>query len=206
MIDYLKPWHVVDIDVSNAIRSDFDFDRILQERNQTIPNHGHNWRFAANCSDGQLTDFFNRSWLDYMKDIGFEICDLQVFYKEANFMWHRAHIDMTYNPKAQLGAALNWCVGPDDGEMIWYELPNEMVEDTKTKRTEADTRFYDWDIRGLTEVTRRVIGPKCTVVRVDVPHNIAMYEHPRWSISARTNQRFASWHDVINKVQSIIIE
>jgi hypothetical protein len=206
MIDYLKPWHVVDIDVRDAVRTNFDFDYILKQRNQTSPCHHHNWRFAPNNSDGQLTDFFNQSWLDYMKDIGFEICDLQLFYKTANFCWHRAHIDMTYNPQAKLGAALNWCCGPDDGEMIWYELPDETVKDTSTKRTEANTRFYDWDIRTLTERTRRVIGPRCTVVRVDIPHNIMMYEHSRWSISARTKQRFANWNDVVDKVQTIIIE
>jgi hypothetical protein len=206
MIDYLKPWHVVDIDVSTAIRSDFDFDRILQERNQTNSNPGHNWRFAPNNSDGQLSDFFNQSWLNYMKDIGFEICDLQLFYKTVNFRWHRAHIDMAYNPQAQLGIALNWCLDPDDAEMVWYKLPDETVEDNSTKRTEADTKFYDWDICDLTEITRRVIGSRCTVVRVDIPHNIMMYKYSRWSISARTTQRFATWHDVVDKVQSIIIK
>jgi hypothetical protein len=90
--------------------------------------------------------------------------------------------------------------------MIWYKLPDETVEDNSTKRTEADTKFYDWDICNLTEITRRVIGPRCTVVRVDIPHNIIMHEYSRWSISARTTQRFATWHDVVDKVQSIIIE
>jgi hypothetical protein len=113
---------------------------------------------------------------------------------------------MTYNPKTQLGAALNWCLEPDDAEMIWYELPDKTVNDHETRRTEANTKFYDWDIRGLTELTRRVIGPRCTVVRVDIPHNVIMYEYPRWSISARTKQRFATWTDVVDKVQSIIIE
>jgi hypothetical protein len=206
MIDYLKPWHVVDIDVSNAVRSDFNFDCILKERNQTSPSQHHHWRFASTNADGQLTDFFNQSWLDYMKDIGLEICDLQLFYKEAHFTWHKAHVDMTYNPQAQLGLALNWCLEPDDGEMVWYNLPNEPVEDNETKRTEADTRYYDWDIRGLTEITRRVIGPKCTVVRVDIPHNITMYEYSRWAISVRTAERFVTWHDVVDKIQSIIIE
>jgi hypothetical protein len=206
MIDYLKPWHVVDINIADAVRSDFDFDHILKERNQIKYCHGHNWRFASSNADGQLTDFFNQSWLDYMKDIGFEICDLQVFYREANFVWHRAHIDMTYNPESRLGLALNWCQEPDDGEMAWYNLPDSTVNDNETKRTEANTRFYDWDIRNLTEVARRVIGPRCTVVQVDIPHNIIMYEHPRWAISARTTERFATWQDIVNKIQTRIIE
>jgi len=206
MIDYLKPWHVVNIGVSNAVRHDFDFEQLLQKRNCANPCQAHNWRFAKNNCDGQLTDFLNQSWLDHMKDIGLEICDLQVFYREANFNWHRAHIDMTFNPNSQLGIAFNWCLDPDDGEMIWYDLPPQLFDNDQTKRTEANTRFYDWDIRTLKETTRRVIGPRCTVVQVDVPHTVAMYEYPRWCISARTSERFATWKDVVDKVKSIIIE
>jgi len=83
MIDYNRPWQVLDIDISNAIRSDFNFDNLLGQ-SDFANNPGAMWNFT----DDKLDELFNLQWLNYINSMGFKIRNTLLFYRKANYMHH----------------------------------------------------------------------------------------------------------------------
>jgi hypothetical protein len=194
----LKPWYALDIDVDSAVNKSFDFDQLLLEANTKNPSLLHTWYFNIE----NLTKVLSTHWLDYMKSIDIPVQDLLVFHREPGYLHPTAHIDLPYRAGTKLGAALNWCIGPDDAEMVWYHMPaSEGTYDI----TEADSNYREWPLEELTECSRRTIGSQCTIVQVDVPHNVVMNTYPRWLISARTQRRIDDWADAVKFVEPFII-
>jgi hypothetical protein len=195
----LKPWYALNIDVSNAVRTDLNFRQMLDTANNKKLSSVHTWYFNIE----NLPTILNNQWLDYMKSINIPIQDLLVFYREPGYLHPTAHIDLPYRDSAKLGAALNWCVGTDDAEMVWYNLPEDPGN---YDVTEANSNYREWPLADLTECSRRTIGSQCTMVRVDVPHNVVMNTHPRWLISARTLRRIDNWNDAVDFIKPFITE
>lgn len=191
-----KTWYPLNIDIARAINKNFNFDQLLV--NNTLPVRM--WRFG----EEQKFDFFDKDWLQYMKSIDIEISSALVFYREPNFQYPTAHVDLPYANETALSPALNWCIGPDKGEMVWYEMPE--VKPSNIKLTETQAQYLDFEINGLTEVSRRVIGNQCTLVRVDVPHNIIMHDVPRWLVSARTVRSIDTWENTVEFFKPWIID
>jgi hypothetical protein len=69
------------------------------------------WTFNAQ-------QIFQSEWLDYMKNIGYPVEFVHVFYRPAGFQHASAHVDIT--DKQVEVAALNWIIGGRDSVMKWY--------------------------------------------------------------------------------------
>ena len=69
---YDKNWHVLNIDVSSAIRSEFDFNYLFEktEGATSLKEHGWcQWYFG----EEKLSELLKQEWLDYMKSIDLEL-------------------------------------------------------------------------------------------------------------------------------------
>lgn len=172
-----KPWHVLNIDVSNAVREDFNFE---EELAKTHAHKSGQWLWSFHKSE--LATIFNSEWLEYMKSLNLEVFTTLMFYRQPFFVGE-PHIDLPTN------FAINWVIGSaDESEMIWYKMPS-MVDYAKESRT-APAGGYVYlplspDI--LIETDRRIIADIPTLVRTDIPHSILMQSRPRWAVSVRVN-------------------
>ena len=179
---FLKPWCGVNIDVTNAIRKDFDFSQILTPSPKIFSYFGES-----------REELFSAEWLNYMDSIGVGIAGALVFWRPSNYQHPTAHVDSPSEGSNELSAALNWCIGQDSGQMVWYNLPET---EGKIDQTMVKSNYREWDPETLVEVDRRVIGNNCTLVRVDIPHNIIMSDSPRLLVTARTLETFQNWGQI----------
>lgn len=189
----MKNWCALKIDVNNAIRKDFDINQLLV--NNTHPTGL--WNYIGE----DKTKLFTTEWLDYMNSIGVPIAGALIFWRDSNYQHPTAHIDVAPNECSGLSAAINWCIGEDKGQMVWYELPNTTGY---SDQTPVDSNYQEWEITSLIESERKVIGNTPTLVRVDVPHNVIMGDSPRLLITARTMEVFQNWDEVKTYFRTLI--
>jgi hypothetical protein len=197
-----KPWHVLNIDISNAIRPDFNFKELLV--GTRVDTVGH-WMWSYTGSE--LTDIFTIEWLSYMKSINLEVYTMLMFYK-APFLTGEganAHVDLPVN------FAINWCVNKDDSEMVWYDNQSDVDYDTETKLAPVGGYLYlPRPLDNLVELERRCLGNIPTLVQTDIFHSIVVNESPRWSISVRVNVNGQlagklSWQEAVDLFSSHIV-
>ena len=198
-VEQVKPWRVLDIDVSDAIRSDFNFDQLLADTQLKNPSPVHMWSYLLD-NVGQL---YSQDWLDYMKNIGLPVLGTLIFWRQANYQHPTIHIDNPDKTGGKLGLSINWCIGPDSAEMVWYETPSYSGNFGKTN---TGSLYQDWPTEDGVEIARRCIGPTPTLVRVDIPHNVIMNNQPRLLISCRINFRTDTWGQAVEFVKPFIIE
>jgi hypothetical protein len=198
-MEQLKPWYVLDIDISNAIRDDFDFDKLLADTQATNPSPVHMWSYLLD-NVGQL---YSQDWLDYMKNIGLPVLGTLIFWRQADYQHPTMHIDSPHKTGGKLGLSINWCVGPDSAEMVWYETPSTPGNFGETN---VGSLYQEWPIENGIEITRCCIGPTPTVVRIDIPHNVIMNNQPRLSISCRIDFRTDTWEQAVEFVKPFIVE
>jgi len=179
-------WYNLNIDISNALRSDISFTR----------SDLRVWSFK------DPREVFSDSWIDYMTRLGFPIFEIMVFYRPANCVDTEAHVDgFTGSYKSY---AINWVVGGDDSEMIWYNLPEQEPPQTFTM---AKTPYLSWPIKQLTEIDRCTISNTPTLVKVNLPHSIIVKDQPRICISFRAKSFRNNWNFVTKylKVKNLLI-
>jgi hypothetical protein len=200
MIDYNQPWQVLDIDISNAIRSDFDFDNLLRQ-SEFATNPGALWNFT----DDKLAELFNLQWLNYFSSMGFAIRNVLLFYRSPYFLDPNAHIDYVGNENPIPGIyALNFVASPnDDSEMIWYDLTNrEGHKATDANYANPQNHYEYWPAEQLVgcETNRKCIGNQLTLVSTGKIHSIIMGKRPRWAVSIRLvrNDQIGTWRDAVN--------
>jgi hypothetical protein len=89
--------------------------------------------------------------------------------------------------------------------MIWY-ANNTTHLDTLVIPTGSGHLYQTYNIENLIEIERHTIGNIPTMVRIDVPHNIAVQENPRWAISVRikTKLKITDWKDFINFMEPFV--
>lgn len=197
-----KPWHTLNIDISTAIRADFDFNQLYTESEFAGKPIGV-WAYSKD----QLTSIVNRCWLDYMQSIGLVPTGIMLFYRDPYFISPDAHVDIRKNNDIAV-YAINWVIDPnDDSEMVWYNTP---VESGLDRVTEAGTLYKYWpmeDIKDL-ELTRRTIKNIPTLVNIGVPHNIIVNSKPRWVVSIRfpSEQHVQCWDDATTAYRKFINE
>lgn len=189
-----NPWLEVDLDINNCYKVDV-IDYILDDPQRPNEVAIYNkdeigiWRLEPDTifNDNFLIELFEK----YNLVIG----TIQCFMRKPMYQHPGAHCDMLPNGLI-LGGALNWCIGNDDSEMVWYEHPksNAVVNDNHNY---VD---HEWPITTLKETHRRVIGNTPTLVRTDVPHTIDMKDHDRWCISLRFHNDI-SWQQCVDKVK-----
>jgi len=165
----------LNLDVASAIRSDFSFQQLIDEiENSDRP--GNIWRFDAD-------KIFNSEWCNDMLIKGLNFGSSLVFYRKAHYIHPTAHIDLSWSDLKPTVAAINWCIGKDTGDMIWYHGDTSVQQDKLL--TPADTLYIERPIKELEEMHRYQIGSTPTLVRTDVFHNVEVRAQPRLCISAR---------------------
>jgi len=197
-----KPWHVLDIDISNAVRKDFDFNKLKDET--TVWDL---WPYNRNT----INQLFTPEWLTYMNDIGLPPDSATIFYRSPFFVEPMAHVDLFQNPIRPAVFALNWVVGDsDDSEMIWFDTPETPGEYILYDENEVGTRTMAWPMSFFDEdkMTRRTLGNQLTLVATGRPHNILVNKNPRWCISVRFSTRtfnIQSWDEATAFFSKFII-
>ncbi len=199
-------WHILNIDISNALRSDFKIEDFLIGAEFVKKNHCGVWGYNGN----ELTKMFTIEWLTYMKSMDLEVVSVLVFYRDAHLAYPEGHIDYIFGQEHPY-VAINWVLGNDDSEMIWYKTPAD-VTDKPRKNTESNQghEYVAWPLTELVEVERHRIGNIPTIVRVDVPHNIIVYDSARWSVSVRCRSQqlektnMYDWNAIVDKMRDYI--
>jgi hypothetical protein len=156
--------------------------------------------------DEQVKEMFNQDWLDYMKSLDMEVVKVLLFYRKAHFTHPEAHIDLDETAQSRYG--INWVLGADDSEMVWYNLPNNISDYPVKTAPVGNYGYIPFPYNELTEIDRRCIGHTPTLVRVDIPHNIVVNTNPRWAISIRFNadSELASWSDTVDYYKRFLVE
>jgi hypothetical protein len=182
-------WYKLNIDISNALRSDWKFESQRNDMKQ----------FAS-------SDVFNDSWLQQLKYNNLQIDSTIVHFKQRFFRDVEAHIDTSNNGKKNSCFGFNWVIGGKGSKMIWYNMQENNPGITYT--TPAGTPYVAWPIKSLTEIDGCEIQSEPVLIRVDVPHSIIVGDDPRLSISARTNINFMSWSEIVNylRKKNLLIE
>jgi hypothetical protein len=185
----IRCWYELDIDISNAVRDDFQWPDISNVTKVGI------WSRKAE-------KIFDPIWLAYMNELGFKIKTSMLFYRMPFFCSKMAHVD-TYgsDPTIASPCGLNWVKGGQGSEMLWYKMPPPPY---KVKYTPANTPFFEWPVIDLELIDRCPIRDKLIMTRVDIPHSIAVSAEPRWSISARTDYQLGSWEESLEFFSKVI--
>ena len=202
---YNKNWHTLSIDNSNAINPNFVFDNLLIDAEYVDRKQHSVWGFNGD----ELTTIFTEQWLAYMKSINLEVDAMLIFYRKPHFIDFEAHIDYMYNNNTYPSVAINWVLpGDENSEMIWYETPADADQKPHNiTPTGHGHTFSCWPVVELNELERYSIGSRPVAVRVDIPHSIAVYDHARWSITARckTPPSVVSWKEIVEFIKPLII-
>ena len=196
----MKPWYRLNIDIETAITvRGYDVIDSWKQQAQTA-GVGY-WKLYK---DSGLDDFFSAEFLSRMDAQGIPIDMAVFFYRSQNYNHPTAHIDGSLSHKPYY--ALNWVLtsGPDDSEMIWFEIPENLGPPVTG---DYGTANYDIDQSNLRKIDSCCIGNQMTLVRVDAPHNVIVRQQSRFVISLRSRLlQFQSWQQAVEHFQSLIIE
>jgi hypothetical protein len=201
-----KPWRRLNINNTNAINTTINLKELslaefVKKRQQGT------WTYDSTS----IEEILNASWLQYMTTIGLNVVGALLLYKEPNCNQKSAHIDKLDSNELQYSVAINWAIGTDDGEMIWYKKPTIIPDRYDNLDGPYCHDFPQWAVGKLEEEDRKCIGNTPTLIRTDIPHNIKLSAHSRWAISVRFNftnhlpaNIYYSWDDVIARMQDYI--
>lgn len=198
-MDYKKPWHRLNIDISNAVREDFDFQNLYSKSEYNGKLAGV-WSFMHTTVDQLLS----QQWIDYMYSIGLPVRSAIVFFRKPYYIHPGAHVDMFWNGQVAIGA-INWVLDPlDDSEMIWYDVP---LDTGQSLQTPAQTKYIQWDLDSVENhvLDRRCIAKQPTLVNVGIPHNIIVKSRSRWAVSVRLEcDTVHSWQEMVDHFSPFI--
>jgi len=198
-MNYKKPWHVLNLDISNAVREDFDFENLYSKSEYNGKSAGI-WNFMHNTVDQLLS----QQWIDYMYSISLPVKSAIVFFREPYYIHQEAHVDMFWNGQVAIGA-INWVLDPlDDSEMIWYDVP---LDTGQSLRTPTVVNYLRWDLDSVENhvLDRRCIAKLPTLVNVGIPHNVIVRSRSRWAVSVRLDlQLVHSWQDTVDHFSPFI--
>jgi hypothetical protein len=187
-MDYIKPWHALNINISNAVRSDFNFDNFFNSSKYANGPAGV-WNFR----DFEIDQLLNTEWINAMHLQGIMVQSAMVFYREPQYIHPEAHIDTRHNGTTCI-SAINWTLDPkDDSEMVWYYVPQITPRNDVTP---ADTKYQSWHLADIDpyRFASTTIGTIPTLVRTGIPHNVIMHSRPRWAVSVRyIDQHLDDW-------------
>lgn len=192
-MDYKQPWQQLDIDVSNAVRKDFDF-KDTYNKSQFAGKPAGIWHYR----DSELDQFLDSAWIDQMHQLGIPVKNAMVFFRDSFYLHPEAHIDIFWTGEPCV-AAINWTLDPnDDSEMVWYDQPKV---DASADITPAGTKYVSWPLEQIEpyQSASKVIGTTPTLVRTGIPHNVIVRSRPRWAISVRyINRHLETWENTVD--------
>ena len=196
-----KPYYPLNIDVSNAVRP--DFDKEAWKRNTIYPGTPVDVWFIPH---DKLSTLLTQEWLDYVKDSGIPLGGSLLFYRSPYYQHPHPHIDTHKETGLPTILSLNFTVDfEDDSEMIWYDLPKATGH---TFITPNQTPYVEWPpgyFKDKTITHRRRIGrEQLTLVNTSIPHNIVVGAQERWAVSIRIPTEFqkanniTDWESAVN--------
>lgn len=195
-----KNWYKLNLDISNAIRSDFDFENFLAGAEYVAKNQSGVWGFGGD----NLTNMFTDTWLEYMKSINLEVSAVLIFYRMPHFTHSEAHIDYLYGRNDTSNIAINWVINEDDSSMAWYHTPDDVATRIRKFTPGGGHEYISWPMTEVAEIERHTIGHTPTLVRIDIPHNIIVNNNPRWSVSVRLAGNDREWEKIVDKFAPFI--
>ena len=206
MSKYQQNWHKLNIDISTALSEEFDVTNFLIGASYVDKNRCGVWGYNSD----KLNQMFSDSWLEYMQSLNLTVVSVLIFYRDAQFIFPEAHIDYLFGEESPY-VAINWVLGDDDSEMVWYQTPADVHEkQRRVTQSNQGHEYVSWPVSEVVEVERHCIGNIPTIVRVDVPHNIIVNKNPRWSISVRCQMSGLEitnapvWNNIVDKMQVYI--
>lgn len=183
---YTSPWQPLVSKVPCGLRTDFSLP---------APPRGsvsHEF-FYPNPSE-----VINQEWLDYMQSRGSRITSVIAFYRAAGSPSRMAHIDVNAK-KYVTTCAINWVIGGEGSHMSWYDIPDGFsVDSTEITIAAGKTHYLGFEASTLREVSRCEIKGSPVLVRTNIPHQVFVSSHDRWSISMRFGGRYQTWESAVD--------
>jgi hypothetical protein len=181
-MDASKCCYQLKIKTDNAIRTDWQF-----------PTPRSIW----NLWNYPVKQILTEEWIEYIKNFGFDICAVLLFYKNYNGIRLSPHID-TDPQGISVNFALNWCIGGEQSYMVWYNIPKNIGSTESHK----NLGYESYSLSGLEEIDRSHISNNLALVRTNVPHTISMGASPRWCFTCRTVDNLScSWEEIVTRCQ-----
>lgn len=200
-MNYQQPWQILNIDISNALRTDIDL-KDMYNKSQYAGAPAGIWHYR----DIELDKLLDTNWIKRMHQIGIPVKNAMVFYRDPFYVHPEAHIDVFWSGEPCI-AAINWTLDPDDdSEMIWYNTPKESAN---ADITPAETKYLSWPLEQIEsyEFAKKTIGSVPTLVRTGIPHNIVVKRKPRWAVSVRYDDRhLKNWENTVDFFKPWILE
>ncbi len=138
----------------------------------------------------QAGEFVSKEAMSFFDNLGLELKNCHLF--RGNPAWACGiHIDGHQSELVtQPIWAINWIMGSNHSEMMWYDpiMPGSEI------LTNVGTKYQRWTLEEVREIERaEFLGP--TLVRTDIPHRVVNYDNKndRWCISLRSPNRFNDW-------------
>lgn len=184
----MKLWYRLNIDIANAVKIDcWDY----LENNPNSVQYRSMWVETPQGNGGVWSipphEIFSQSWIDYMQhEYGARPSIAQMFMRWPYYQHPQAHKDTYDNGAVIQEGAVNWCIGEDAADHVWYDDPPQHVEPVLQKRSETDIDL-SYPLEGLTELDRLNIGNTPTLVNTATLHTVEMKQLPRLVCSVRFN-------------------
>lgn len=144
------------------------------------------------------SEVIGQDWLGYMQSRGSRITSVIVFYRAANSPSRVAHIDVNAR-KYVTTCAINWVIGGEGSHMSWYDPPPGLdVGSMEITIASGKTHHLGFDASTLREISRCEIKDSPVLVRTNIPHQVSVSSHDRWSISMRFGGRYQTWESAVD--------
>jgi hypothetical protein len=191
-----KPWYRLNLDISKIVSSSRMMD-IFEELREMSKEHPElpAWVYRLSWRN------FDSGFLQYLHQIDLIPNFCHIIYRRPGVHHGAAglpHID-TYWEHDIMDLnhyAINYVVGDDDSEMIWYETPDSLPEALVL----SDRQSYILFDQGLPEDTitdRCYVGSTTTLIRTDIPHKVITGSNERFCLSLRLTDRKNSWQEAV---------
>ena len=173
-------WHRLSLDVDLALKP--QFQTWAESAPSTELNFGTiDWFPPEEVFDTEWLKNLDQQW-----DIRFYRVLLFVRENDSDPGCHVDH--------GQYSSAINWCLGPDLREMLWYSVnPGQPRQQPW------------WRFDQVTAIDRCAVGNGAVLVRTDQPHSISPGTDRRVCVSARLDPPRISWADTVTKFQDLIL-
>lgn len=200
-----QPWYRLNIDMTNAINPNFDFDNYgnIFKLQDGVPKKAAWWKVDTS----NINKFLSPIWINkFEKLIGYKLNYALIFYRSEASLG-KCHIDYDSMTGKPLAYAINWCPKLDDADMVWYNDTSDKFTKELLSAGNGEAKYTEYLLTEIdnTVISRCKIGSTLTLVNNGIPHNVELNTTERWSISLRLNSTISSWKDAVEHFKPFII-
>jgi len=137
-------------------------------------------------------------FVSYLESFGLSISSTLLFY--TNISYNYAHVDLLDSGE-MANPALNYVIDGRHSKMNWYNYPKEVPPPSLTP---AGTLYHNYELKDLELIdSYEITTNELTLVRVDIPHAIAVKREPRICISIRLKpKKHLNWDVVVEEFKA----